>query len=316
VTKAGMLDPAVADAAFSLKPNEVSQPVKGQFGTVLLLVGKVVPGEQKSYEDVAAQIKQELAESRARSQLSDLRDKVEDERASGATLTETAKKLGLKADTIDGVDRSGRAPDGKQVPNLPSNVLNAAFASDVGVDNDAIQSPTGGYIYFDVAGITPSRDRNLDEVKAQVEAHWRADEIAKRLQTKTDEILGKLKAGTTLDQIATDNGLKVQKMSDLQRGKQAPDAPASLLNAVFTTAKGAVGSAATDAGDERFIFRVAEVTSPTFDANSPESKQLQTGLQSSYSDDLIGEYIAQLESDYGVKINPAALNQVVGGPTQ
>ena len=129
-------------------------------------------------------------------------------------------------------------------------------------------------------------------------------------------MLGKLKAGTSLDQLATENGLKVQKASDLQRAKQTPDTPANLINAVFTTAKGAVGSAANDTGDQRTIFRVTEVTSPTFDANSPDTKQLQTGLQNSYADDLIGAYIAQLESSYGVKINPTALNQVVGGQTQ
>ncbi|HEX3438899.1 MAG TPA: SurA N-terminal domain-containing protein [Pseudolabrys sp.] len=316
VTKAGMLDAAVADAAFALKSGDVSQPVKGQFGTVLLVVGKILPGEQKTYEEVAGQIKQQLAESRARSQINDLRDKVEDDRASGATLTETAKKFNLKAETIDAVDRSGRAPNGQQVPGLPSNVINAAFSSDIGVDNDAIQSPTGGYIYFDVNGITPSRDRTLAEVKDQVEARWRADEVAKRLQAKSDDLLGKLKAGTPLDQLATENGLKVQKASDLQRAKQTADTPANLINAVFTTAKGAVGSAANDTGDQRTIFRVTEVTSPAFDANSPDTKQLQTGLQNSYADDLIGAYIAQLESSYGVKINPTALNQVVGGQTQ
>ncbi|HEY6831170.1 MAG TPA: SurA N-terminal domain-containing protein [Pseudolabrys sp.] len=316
VTKAGIIDPVVANAAFALKSGEVSEPVKGQFGTVLLMVGKIVPGEQKSYEDVAGQIKQELAESRARSQINDLRDKVEDDRASGATLTETAKKLNLKADTIDAVDRSGRAPNGQQVAGLPSNVINAAFSSDIGVDNDAIQLPNGGYLYFDINGITPSRDRNLGEVKDQVEARWRDDEVAKRLQAKTDDMLGKLKAGTSLDQLATENGVKVEKANDLQRGKPVPNTSAKLLDAVFTTAKGAVGAAAGDTASQRYIFRVTEVTSPTFDVNSPDGKQLQTALQNSYADDMIGEYIAQLENSYGVKINPTALNQVVGGPTQ
>jgi peptidyl-prolyl cis-trans isomerase D len=316
VTKAGIIDPAVANAAFALKSGEVSEPIKGQFGTVLLMVGKIVPGEQKSYEDVAAQIKQELAQSRARSQINDLRDKIEDDRAAGATLTETAKKLGLKAETFEAVDRSGRDTKGQQIAGLPANVVNAAFSSDIGVDNDALQQPDGGYLYFDVNGITPARDRNLDEVKDQVEARWRDDEIAKRLQAKTDDMLGKLKAGTSLDQIASENGLKVEKMSDLQRGKPIPNTPAKVVDAVFTTAKGAVGSAAGDAASQRYIFRVTEVTSPTFDADSPQGKQLQTALQNSYADDMMGEYIAQLENSFGVKINQAALNQVIGGQTQ
>ena len=116
--------------------------------------------------------------------INNLRDKIEDERAAGSTLAETAKKLNLKAVTIDAVDRSGRAPDGKPVAALPKtpDVVAAAFASDVGVDNEALQLPDDGYLYYDVTGITPSRERTLDEVKDQVAARWRDDEIAKRLQ--------------------------------------------------------------------------------------------------------------------------------------
>jgi peptidyl-prolyl cis-trans isomerase D len=318
VTKAGIIDSAVAAAAFSLKPGDVSQPVKGQFGTVLLLVGKVDPGQQKSYEDVARQIKQELAETKARSEISDLRDKVEDEQASGSTLAETAKKLGLKAVSIDAVDRSGRGPDGKPAAGLPpgSNVLNAAFSSDVGVDNEAQQLPNGGYLYFDVTGITPARDRTLDEVKDQVAARWRDDEVGKRLQTKADDMLGKLKAGTTLSQLAGEAGLKVDKANDLQRNKPTSAAPAKLIDAVFKTAKDSPGIAEGNNETQRYVYRVTEVTIPTFDANSPDGKTLSDALQNSYSDDLMGEYIARLESDYGVNINQSALNQVIGGPSQ
>ena len=148
VSKAAIIDPAVADAAFSLKPGETSEPVKGRFGSVLLQVGKIEPGSQKSYEDVAATIKREIAEAKVKGEIGNLRDKIEDERAGGATLAETAKKLNLKSVTIDAVDRSGRGLDGKPVAGLPAgiDVINAVFTSDVGVDTDPLQLPGGGYI--------------------------------------------------------------------------------------------------------------------------------------------------------------------------
>lgn len=315
VAKADMIDPAVADAAFALKPGEVSQPVKGRFGNVLLLVGKVEPGEQKNFEEVSAQIKRELAESRARTAIGDLRDKVEDERAGGANLAEIGKKFGLKAVTIDAIDRSGRGLDGQPVAGVPTNpnVVNAAFTSDVGVDTEALQLPTGGFLYYDVVGITPARDRALDEVKDQVNARWRDDEIAKRLQAKADDLIGKLKAGTPLAQLATENGLKTDQVKDLQRGKSAPNAPPKLVDAVFKTAKGQPGTAEGAKDTERFVFTVTEVTEPTFDAEGPQGKALASTLQNSYADDIISEYIARLESDLGVNINQTALNQVIGG---
>ena len=316
VTKSAIIDPAVAAAAFALKPGETSEPIKGQFGTVLVQVGKIEPGSQKSYEDVAATIKREIAEGRARNDINGLRDKIEDERAGGATLAETAKKLGLKSITIEAVDRSGRAPDGKPVAELPRtpDVVNAAFTSDVGVDTDALQIPNGaGYIYFDVTGITPSRERNLDEVKDQVEARWRDDEVAKRLRAKADDLLGKVKAGTTLEQAATEAGLKVQPAWDLQRGKSGPSVPAKVVDVVFKTAKDAAAAAEGDKTTERFVFRVTGVTDPPLDANSQQAKAIGDVLQNSYADDIVGQYLARLQADFGVTLNQQALNQVIGG---
>ena len=315
VAKSEIIDPAVADAAFSLKPGETSEPIKGRFGTVLLQVGKIEPGEQKTYDQVAAQIKREIAESRAKSELGNLRDKIEDERAAGSTLAETAKKLGLKSVSIDAVDRSGRGPDGKPVTGLPQtpNVISAAFASDVGVDTEALQLPGGGYLYYDVIGVTPSRERPLDEVKDQVTARWRDDEIAKRLQAKADDLVGKLKAGTPFAQVAAEAGLKVQTAKDLQRGKPGGFIPAKTIETVFRTPKGVPASAEGGKETERFVFRVTEIVDPPFEAGTPQGQAITTTLQNSYTDDLISEYITRLENDFGVKINASALNQVIGG---
>ena len=313
VTKAGIIDPAVADAAFALKSGEVSAPVKGRFGTVLLQVGKIEPGSQKTHEEVASQIKREIAEARAKTEIGNLRDKFEDERAAGATLAETAKKLGLKSRTIDAVDRSGRAPDGKPVADLPKtpDAIAAAFASDVSVDNDPLQLPNGGYLFYDVTGITPARDRTLDEVKDQVEARWRDDEIGKRLKAKADDMVGKLKAGTALAQLATDTGLKVVTATDLQRGKPGGFAPAKLVEAAFKTPKGTPASTEGDQEIARFVFSVTDIVDPALDPVA--SKAISTSLLNSYTDDIVGAYVTRLESDFGVTLNQQALNQVFGG---
>jgi peptidyl-prolyl cis-trans isomerase D len=318
VAKSDIIDSAVADAAFSLKPGETSAPVKGRFGTVLLQVGKIEPGEEKTYEQVAAQIKREIAESHAKTEVGNLRDKIEDERAAGSTLAETAKKLGLKSVSIEAVDRSGRAPDGKPVAALPQspNVISAAFANDVGVDTDPLQLPGGGYLYYDVTGVTPSRERALEEVKDQVTTRWRDDEIAKRLQAKADDLVGKLKAGTSFAQAASEAGLNVQTAKDLQRGKSGGFIPAKTIEAVFRTPKGVPASAEGGKETERFVFRVTDVVDPPFEAGTPQGQAITTTLQNSYTDDLVSEYIARLENDFGVTVNPSALNQVVGGGSQ
>ncbi len=315
VTKRDIIDPAVADAAFSAQTGQVSAPIKGRFGTVLVSVGKIEPGSQKSYEEVASEIKQQLAEQRARNEIHDLRDKIEDERAAGSTLAETAKKLNLKATEVDAVDRAGRAPDGTPVAAIPRSpdVIGAVFGSDVGIDSEALQLPDGGFLYYDVTGITRSRERTLDEVKDQVVARWRADELAKRLKATADDMLGRLKGGMALAQLASENGLKVETAFGLQRGQAAGGLPAAVSDAAFKTGKDEFGVADSDNGDRRYIFRVTEVSVPPIDPQGASPDQLKANLQASYADDIIGQYLARLENDLGVSINQQAVNQVVGG---
>jgi peptidyl-prolyl cis-trans isomerase D len=318
VARSDIIDTAVADAAFALKSGETSAPVKGRFGTVLLQVGKIEPGEEKTFEQVATQIKREIAEARAKTDTGNFRDKIEDERAAGSTLTEAAKKLGLKSISVDAIDRSGRGLDGKPVAGLPQapNLVSAIFAGEVGVDADPLQLPGGGYLYYDVTGVTPSRERPLEEVKDQVSARWRDDEIARRLQTKADDLVGKLKAGTPFAQAAGEIGLKVETAKDLQRGKSGGFIPAKTIEAVFRTPKGTPASAEGANETERFVFRVTDIVDPPFEAGSPQGQAITTTLQNSYTDDLVNEFITRLENDLGVTVNPSALNQVVGGGSQ
>ncbi len=147
------MDPAIADAAFSLPSGEVSQPEQGKFGFALVKIGKIEPAVTPTYESVAAELKKEIASERARTKVAELRDKMEDERGGGASVIEAAQKLGLAAVTIDAVDRSGRLPNGQPAPNIPRglDVVSQAFNSDVGVDNDPIQF-NGGYVWYDVVG--------------------------------------------------------------------------------------------------------------------------------------------------------------------
>jgi peptidyl-prolyl cis-trans isomerase D len=176
VAKRDIVDTEVAEAAFSLKAGEVSKPTKGRFGTVFTRVSKIEPGKQPTFEEIAKPLRQDLALSRARNAILDRHDKIEDERAAGSHLTEIAEKVGVNAVTIDAVDRSGRTPDGKSLEGVPGlrELLDEAFVTDVGVEADPVEIDRGnGYVWFEVAQITPSRDRKFEEVRDRVEARWR-----------------------------------------------------------------------------------------------------------------------------------------------
>ena len=316
VTKAEMIDPAMADAAFALPDGGVSGAIKGRFTNAIVRVVKIEPGSTKPFEAVAQDIKHEIAVDRAKGEVNKIRDKIEDEYANGTKLGDIAKKLNLPVATIDAVDRAGRSPADQPVEGLPKGVdiLNDAFLADQGAENDPLTVPGGGFVWFEVEGITPSRERTLDEVKAKVEARWRDDEIAKRLDAKTTEILDKVKGGTPLAEVAMANGLMVETASGIKR-QGSPNVPQAVAAQVFKTPKDGIGSAEGKTPDERVIFKVTDIKEPTFEGGGPAAKPLQDQLKNAYGEELLTQYVNQLETDLSTNINPQALNQATGRST-
>ena len=312
VPKAAIIDRAVADAAFSLKEGEVSAPVQGRFGTVLVQVLKIEPEQGRPLDQVAGELKQELATARAKNEIFDIYNKIEDARAEGKPLAEAAANLKLEARTVE-IDRSGRDPAGASV-KLPDaqRLLATAFTTDVGVERDPLQFEDG-YIWYDVAGISPSRERSLDEAKDQVEARWREQEIATRLDAKATGMLDKLKAGETLAQVAAADHVKVESLGGLKRGEASGPLSAAGVDAVFRTAKDAAGKADGTQPGEQIVFRLTDIVVPSLDMASEEAKRAVQTLNRGLSEDILAEYIAWLERDIGFTINQSALNQVVSG---
>jgi peptidyl-prolyl cis-trans isomerase D len=313
IAKSAIADQTIADAAFSLQSGEVSQPTQGRFGFALVKVGKIEPGAEATYEGYASQIKHAIAGERARAKIGELRDKMEDERGGGASVIDAAQKLGLKAVTIDAVDRSGRTPDGQPAQDIPRglDLVSQAFSSDVGVDNDPI-SYNSGYVWYDVLGITPSHERNLDEVKDQVEARWRADQISSRLRDKAIEMVKKLDDGGKLADEATQAGLSVETASGFKRDASLPGLNAGVVAAAFRTSKDAAGQTPDAAANGWFVFRVTDVTAPAVDLASDDMKRLKENVQRTEVDELLAQYITKVESQIGTSINEAAFAQATG----
>jgi peptidyl-prolyl cis-trans isomerase D len=316
VAKSDIIDQAVANAAFGLAEGAVSAPVVGRFGTAIVRAVKIEPGSTRSFAEVEADIKHDIAFDRAKAEVNKTRDKVEEEFGGGASLEETAQKLKIPLVSVDAVDRSGRTPDGEAIAGLPEgvDVVSAAFATDINNENDPLPLRAGGFVWYDVAAITPSRERKLDEVKDRVEARWREDETIKRIEAKTTELMDKLKSGTSLADIATADGLRLDSKSGLKR--QGDAMPARVVTEVFRTAKDGFASADGEKATDRIIFRVTDIKVPTFDAASATVQSIRNQLKTSYNDELMTQYVTRLEADLGTSVNQSALAQATGRASQ
>ena len=308
--KAAMFDHSIADAAFALPQDGVSEVVKGQFGPAIVRVVAITPGSAKTFDEVKDTLKKEIAADRVAGQVQSVHDKIEDARVSGKTLAEAAKTVGLEARSIAAVDAQGRDDKGAAL-DLPdqAELLASAYASDVGVDDAPLQTNNRGWLWFDVIKVDPARDRAFDEVKDQVEKEWRAEAVTKALSAKADDMVKQIGGGATPESLAQGAGLEAKSAVDLRRGGGAGLAP-SLVNAVFTVPAGGAGSAATP--DGRVVFKVVADATPPTKFDDPAVKAIATQLTEGLQTSVVAQFVSALENELGVRIHQNVLQSAAG----
>ena len=72
-----------------------------------------------------------------------------------------------------------------------------------------------------------------------------------------------------------------------------------------------VGSAATQDGKGRLIFKVSKIERPE-PLNAKTTKELEQQLESLLAEDFVTQYVSGLRSNYGVTVNQTAVNEVTG----
>ncbi len=311
IAKADIFDPAIGEAAFALPAPGVTDVVKGKFGYLILRVQAITPGSVKSYADVAASLKQEIASERAAADVQTIHDKIEDQRVTGKSLVDSAKAVGLDARSIAAVDADGLDPNGAAL-DLPekTQLLRAVFASDIGVDDAALNTKDRGFIWFDVTKIDPAHDRDFETVRPKVEAQWRAAEVAKALAAKAADLVKQIDSGANVADLAKTAGVELKSAKAVKRSGGA-DLPENVVAAIFALPPDKAGSAATS--DGRLVFKIVSDATPAYEDADPGVKMQAEQLGASLQSSLIDQYITALKRKLGVRIDERVLQAAEGG---
>jgi len=104
----GLFVPEFDKALFALEINELSDPVKTEFGYHLIRLDELNEGEQQAYEDVQLELDSEYSKLLAEDKLFGLADQLADLSLQAFNeLNSVANTLGLSLSRIDGVSRNG-----------------------------------------------------------------------------------------------------------------------------------------------------------------------------------------------------------------
>lgn len=312
-TKAQLPDPAIADAAFAVETEGTITPViDGAFGPVILRITNIKNGRTRSFDEVKDEIRKELADAAAVEDILDVHDRFEDLRASGSSLDDVAKELNLKVEKVANVDAQGLDPDGKDVDlTAGAKLLSEAFQTEVGVEPLPINFGKDGYIWFEVTGIEPARDRTLEEVHDKAVADWTAEQQKTALGAKAENIKTRIQNGETMDAVAAELAIAVESKSGIQRGTDDPVLGSAAVSAAFSGPEGTVASAPGNDPTTQIVLKVTEVNDqPTTSVLNSDDQQ-STTLANAAGDDILDQMVSGLQTKYGVSVNQNLAQQAI-----
>ena len=304
ISKDRLIDPKIADAAFSLAKDTVSDPVEGRFATVLLRVSDIQPAVNRTFADVKDQVKDKVATTKAEAQLQAQLDQVEDHRSAGKSLKDIGGEMKLQFFEIPQTDRTNKDAVGKPAIMIQDSqgVLNAAFSSGVGIENDVIELSNGGYAWLDVLDITAQKQKPFDEVKAEAKQLAITMERARLVTELANKLVERADKGEAMNVLATAAGAaKADATPPFNRTTTPQGMSRDAVTRAFTLAKGQAGSAPDSNDKNRIVFKVTEIT-PAPTPSEAQRTTLTSDLKNALADESLSEYVLGLQARLGTHI--------------
>ena len=315
LAKSELPDAARANAAFSLKENEVSQPIKGAFsGFVLMRVTKIAPGVSHPLSEVADTIKKNLAMQQASGKLVDIINAFEDARSGGATIAAAAQKTGMKSGRFTALDKSGMMPTGEKPADLPADpeFLEQAFKAEPGEDNDPFAAKSGVYYAVKVDGVTQPKLKPLDLVRADAIAAWTEGQKTSALAKKAGLLADEAKKDKSLDGIAKELKVPVQHSPGLGRDTNDTTFSATMTGEIFSAPPDGIVIGPQAVGPNFIIAQVSGINHATPTATDATFQGGKTQLSAQAAGDLSTAFANAARLSQGVKVNQKVLQSAIG----
>ncbi|MGB2448881.1 MAG: SurA N-terminal domain-containing protein, partial [Parvibaculales bacterium] len=136
VKRGDMISADLAEIAFAMEKDEVSEVIEGPLGYVVLRVRDIKPGSVLPLEAVEDQLRQRIIYDRALEDMLAFTETVEDELAGGETLENIGQRFDLDVIKIDNIANNGKTVNGTQLALLARYEALAGLLFDSAIGED------------------------------------------------------------------------------------------------------------------------------------------------------------------------------------
>jgi peptidyl-prolyl cis-trans isomerase D len=300
----------LGEAAFALKSNGITPPIKDAFGWHILKLISVTPGKVAPFDSVKAKLASELALDRAIDKVANITNAVNDALAAGSTFPEIVNKFHLKTITLDSVDAEGRDSSGKQIKLPAPGILKTAFGSPLGPPHDVKDLPDQGSYMVAVNKVIPAAPQPLAQIRDKVVAAWQEQERNSRLAKLAEDYANAINKGQKLDELAALHGLKPFTTKPLSRNTTNAELPPIVVAKLFGAKPGqAVTGSAGSKGV--IVAALVKILPPDPATAAAEKAAIRREIEQATGADLLSEYEQSLRQRFPVQEAKDALDKVM-----
>lgn len=241
----GDLGGAYDEAMMALDDGDVSGPVETDFGIHFIKLLDVRRADPPSFEEMAPEIRDELAQSEAGDEFARQRTELADLAFSADTLEQPAEQFDLEIRTRSGVTRDDEA---NEPPFDHAGLIRQLFSNDVvedGFNTELIDVDQNTAVVARVTEHHPEAPVPLEEVAGEIRERLEQERIFELLREEADGLIARLRDGEDAPE-----GEDWTRYEDVVRNQSAVAEPVQ-----------ATAFSLPSPGDQDFVYGTAEVES-------------------------------------------------------
>ncbi|BBD08776.1 SurA N-terminal domain-containing protein [Desulfovibrio ferrophilus] len=296
----GMMVGPFEEAAFSLKPGEVSEPIRTKFGWHLLKLEDHRDEGVKALAEAESDIRSSLAEDKAADALSDKLDQAIGQIIVGDTLVKVAEGLGMTLESTGAMTKDMLV----QRLGIDAESVQLLFDLETGKASETPLSIEGGYLLAAKSKFVESTVAPLDEVKGVIVETLRREGALTLAQEKADSVLTELVDPAKAKAALVQYKAKLATSKPFARRGLIPELGMNpeLVEAAFAGTEGQWLDKSYSVGSGYALARLVERVAPPEELWERQKELLRTQIQQAKTNEMFMAYLSGLRDKIELKV--------------